>query len=180
MKSATIILTVLLLTLVGACKKGEYYQLTDDEMKWLVFKNYEVIKFKSGPLHMDYIVKLRSKAYERDGDTYSEFTSALFEQVNDTAAYFQEDSRGELYIFKGSNGFLVTFSWPHFPLKGVPLNNLIPNVVTIGGINYNDVFVIDATGLTDLRFYNKKIWYSKSRGILQIEDVAGTTWIRQF
>lgn len=181
MKSATIILSVLMLALVGGCKKSTYYQLTDEQMKWLVFKNYETIRFTDGGTkHMDYVVKLRSKAYTREGDSYSEFTSALFEQVNDTSALFQEDSRGELYIFTGANGFLVTFSWPHFPLKGVPLTSMIPGVVTIGGIIYNDVFVIDGTGLTDIRFYNRKIWYSKSKGILQIEDTAGTTWVRDF
>jgi len=181
MKTTTIVLSVLLMTLLGACKKGEYYQLTDEEMTWLVFENYQVIKFTDGGTkRMDYIVKLRSKAYERDGDNYSEFTSALFEQLNDTAAYFQEDSRGELYIFTGASGFLVTFSWPHFPVRGVPLTSLTPTLATIDGINYSDVFVMDASALTDLRFYIKKIWYSKSRGILQMEDTGGTTWVRDF
>ncbi len=181
MKKTTIVLSVLLMTLLGACKKGEYYQLTDEEMTWLVFENYQVIKFTDGGTkRMDYIVKLRTKAYDRDGDNYSEFTAALFEQLNDTTAYFQEDSRGELYIFTGASGFSVTFSWPHFPIRGFPLTSVPATLATIDGINYGDVFILDASGLTDLRFYIKKIWYSKSKGILQMEDTGGTTWVRDF
>lgn len=181
MKSTAMIITVMVLTLLGACKKSSYYQLTDDQMKWLVFDNNEVIKFTDGGINkINYVVKLRTKAYRRDGESYSEYTSALFEQVNDTAAYFQEDSKGELFIFTGANGFIVSFSWPHFPLKGVPLTSLPTTSATIGGIIYNDVYIMDATGLTDLRNYNKKIWYSRTKGILQIEDTAGVQWIHQF
>ncbi|MBL0341746.1 MAG: hypothetical protein IPP71_12880 [Bacteroidetes bacterium] len=143
------------------------------------FRNYEQINFTDGSNHFrSYVVALRSKSYQRDGDDYSEYTSAVFQQLNDTAAYFEEDSRGQLYIFKGATGFQVSFSWPHFPLKGVPLTSLVPTTATIGGINYSDVFILNGTGLTDLRNYIKKIWYSKSRGILQFEDTAGVIWNR--
>jgi hypothetical protein len=180
-KSTTLILSVIILTLAGACKKSSYNQLTDEEMQWLVFKNYETIRFTDGGVNtVNYFVKLREKAYQKDGDNYSEYTSAMIEQVNDTAALFLEDSRGELYILKSPTGLIVTFSWPHFPIKGVPLTSMIPTSATVGGILFTDVFVINGTGLTDIRNYNKKIWYSKSKGVIQIEDTAGVIWTRSF
>lgn len=178
-KSLTLICTVALITMLAGCKKSTYYQLTDDEMTWLAYKNNEVLKFSNGSgSYMNYYVTLRTKAYERDGDVYSEFTSASFLQLNDTTALYSADSQGELFIFKGELGFIVTLKWPHFPLNGLPLTNLTPSIENIGGINYTDVYVVDASGFTDARNYISILWVSKSKGVLQMQDTAGNTWVR--
>lgn len=166
---------------VSSCKKSTYYQLTEEEMTWLVYKNNEVLKFENqnGEL-LRYYVTLRVKGYDKDGDTYNESTGASFIQLNDTTALFTEDSQGSHNMRKSADGFLVTLTWPHFPIKAVPLSNRVPSFVTIGGINYDDVFVIDASNFTDIRYYNKTLWVSKSKGVLQIEDTSGNIWVRDF
>ncbi len=181
LKTIALILSVVAVSLLGSCKKSSYNQLSDEEMKWLVFKNYEHLNFTDGGSNqLNYVVTLRLKSYQKDGNNYNEFTSANFLQLNDTTAYFEEDSHGQLYIFKGSAGLQVTFTWPHFPIKNVALTSLIPSLATIGGINYSDVFILNGTGFTDLRNDVQKIWYSKSKGVLQLQDTAGNTWIRSF
>ena len=180
LKHVTFIGALLLIVSLSACKKSTYHQLSDEEMTWLVYDNNEVLKFKNqnGDFLLYYIT-IRTKSYEKNGDVYSEFTTANFLQLNDTTALFEEDSKGKLYIYKGGEGFLVTFTWPHFALKEVPLTSLQPIMETIGGIIYSDVYVLDATGLTDLRNTNRVIWVSKSYGVLQIEDASGNVWVRE-
>ncbi len=34
--------------LTGACKKVDYHQLTDEDMKWLVYENNQVDRFSNG------------------------------------------------------------------------------------------------------------------------------------
>jgi hypothetical protein len=176
-----LIITALAVVIASGCKKSTYYQLTDEEMKWLVYKNNEIIRMEnSNGEKLFYYVTIRLKGYSRDGDTYRESTAAIISQLNDTSAIFIDDSMGELGLSKSENGFLATLTWPHFPIKHVPLSSMVPTVMNVGGINYNDTFVLDGTGFTDLRFYNKKIWVSKSFGILQVEEADGTLWVRQF
>jgi hypothetical protein len=167
--------------LSASCKKSTYYQLTDEEMTWLCYKNNELLVFEndSGDV-VNHFVTIRLKAYRKEDKIYNEFTTAYFQQLNDTTTIYGEDSNGFLHLNKDKNGFLVTFVWAHFPLKDIPLSTLAPGAATIAGINYPDVFVIDATGYTDLRFYNKKLWVSQSRGVLQYEDIYGNIWRRQF
>ncbi len=181
MKYIIMLAAVSVLALAGGCKNSTYYQLTDEEMLWLVYKNNELLKFENtnGDI-MFYYVTIRVKSYTKSGDTYREFTTANFDQLNDTTAIFQSDSQGVLFLQKSENGFLVTFTWPHFPIKEIPLTGRIPSTATVDGINYNDVFFLDATGFTDARFYNQKIWVSKSFGVLQIEENDGTLWTRKF
>ena len=170
-----------LIALFSGCKKSTYHQLTDEDMKWLAYKNYDVMKFANGTGDfVNYYVTLRVKSYQKDGDTYSEFTAADFVQLNDTSALVTEDTKGGIYIFKGDGGLIVSFTWPHFALKGLPLSSLPPTIVNVGGINYNDVFKIDSSGLTDLRNYIRIIWVSKSKGVLQMEDTSGNLWVREF
>lgn len=176
-----IVLSLLLTaTVFSGCKKTTYNKLTDEEMLWLVYKNNEVLRFKSGSRILTYYVTLRTKAYDIEGDTYNEFTNAHFLQINDTTAIFPEDSNGDLLIYKSDAGLKVTFTWPHFPLINSPLTSMIPALVNIGGVNYPDVFVLNGTPLADTRFYFTKVWVSKSRGVLQLEDLSGNTWIRNF
>lgn len=165
--------------LTASCKKITYHQLTEADMSWLVYKNNQIDRYTSGTKSVSYLVTLRTKSYYDNGDVSNEFTTASFKQLNDTAAYYYKDSEGVLYIYKpDANGLTVTLSWPHFPLRGVPLTSLIPTLVTVGGINYPDVYIVDASNLTDARFYNSKIWYSKSTGVLQYEDNTGNLWVR--
>lgn len=170
---------VMLFMQLTGCQKPVYNQLSDQEMTWLVYKNNEINTFRNGASQISYLVAIRTKAYQKDGDTYNEFTSAVFEQLQDTSA-FELNKKGQLYIYKGGEGLLVTFSWPHFPVKGIPLNSQIPNAMNIGGVNYLDVYVLDATGLTDLDNYIEKIWYSKSYGVVQMQDASGDIWLRDF
>ncbi len=171
-------ITAMSVQLTG-CKKPTYYQLTDEEMTWLVYKNNQVSTFFNGTQQISYLVSIRTKAYIKEGDTHSEFTSAIFEQMQDTSA-FETNKKGQLYLFKGAEGFRVTFSWPHFPLKGMPLTSQIPTAININGINFLDVYVLDGTGLTDAENYIEKVWYSKSKGVIQLQDISGDFWIRDF
>ena len=123
-KFFTGLIAVLMVVSVTSCKKATYYQLTDEEMTWLVYKNNELLRFtnQSGDV-VQYYVTIRIKGYVKDGETYSEFTAADFQQLNDTTAIFQEDSKGTHYMFKGESGFSVTLTWPHFPFKEVSLHD---------------------------------------------------------
>jgi hypothetical protein len=179
-KPVLVILLFSVVLVIGACKKVDYHQLSDEDMSWLVYKNNQVDVFSNGSSQsVSYKVSIRTKSYYDNGDVANEFTTASFRQVNDTTAIVSTDSEGLLYIYKqDDDGLLVTFSWPHFPIKGIPLTSLPPNVVTVGGILYNDVFILDGSGLTDIRFYISKIWYSKSEGVIQYEDTSGDVWIR--
>lgn len=180
-KTLTLVATVALITLLGACKKSTYNQLTEDDMSWLAYKNNEILKFvnDSGDV-MNYYITLRTKAYRRDGDTYNEFTTADVLQLYDTTAYFAEDSYGGMFISRSETGLTASFSWPHFALKGLPLTSLTPSVETIGGIIYQDVYTVDGSAFTDVRNYNSVIWVSKTKGVLQVEDVTGNIWVRDF
>ena len=172
---------VFLLAVISGCKKVSYYKLTDEEMLWLSYKNNEVLRFSNGAgLTRIFYVTLRSKAYIKEGDQYNEFTNAHFLQINDTTTVFPEDSQGDLYIYKAETGLQVTFTWPHFGLKETPLTSLVPSLENVGGINYPDVYKLNGSGLTDLRNYYSKVWVSKSRGVLKIEDTFGNTWTRVF
>jgi hypothetical protein len=180
-RTMVLVFAALIFSAITSCKKSTYYQLTDEEMAWLVYKNNDILRFENqyGDL-LRYYVTIRVKSYDKDGDTYSEFTSANFLQLNDTTALFADDSRGQHLMEKGADGFLVTLTWPHFPIKKVPLTGRVPSMLTLGGINYNDVFVLDGSLFTDIRFYNKKLWVSQSQGVIQIEDTFGNIWIRKF
>lgn len=150
-------------------------------MAWLVYKNNEILNFQNqNGDGVSYYVTIRTKSYNLEGNVYNEYTNAQFLQLDDTTAVFSTDSRGLHQMSKSASGFLVTLTWPHFPLKDVPLTTMIPGSATLGGINYEDIFYIDATGSTDIRFYNQKLWVSRSMGVVQIEDDAGNLWVRQF
>jgi hypothetical protein len=175
------ILTIAALAVqLSGCKKPTYYQLTDQEMTWLVYKNNQVSTFFNGTQQISYLVSIRTKAYIKEGDTHSEFTSAIFEQLAGYFGYSTQIKKGQLYLFKGADGFRVTFSWPHFPLKAMPLTSQIPTAININGINFLDVYVLDGTGLTDAENYIEKVWYSRSQGVIQLQDITGDFWIRDF
>ncbi|MBK8874591.1 MAG: hypothetical protein IPN13_11955 [Bacteroidetes bacterium] len=89
-------ITAMSVQLTG-CKKPTYYQLTDEEMTWLVYKNNQVSTFFNGTQQISYLVSIRTKAYIKEGDTHSEFTSAIFEQMQDTSAF--ETNKKDNYIF---------------------------------------------------------------------------------
>ena len=179
-------LPVLFLLLIAAvimasgCKKVTYYQLSDADMSWLVYQNNEVDTFMNGTTMVKYLVTIRTKSYYDNSDASYEFTTAQFKQLNDTAAYYYKDSEGKLYIYKpDDSGLLVTLTWPHFPPQSVPLTNMVPSAANIGGVNYSDVYVINATGFTDARYYISKVWYSKAFGCVQYEDRDGEVWIKK-
>lgn len=179
MKPVLILLLLSAALFTASCKKINYHKLTDEDMSWLVYKNYQIDEFDNGNESVKFLVTLRTKSYYDNDDSANEFTTASFKQLNDTTAIHPDDSYGLLYIYKPSDdGLLVTFSWPHFPLKGVPLTSLPPGIVTIGGVTYTDVFVLDATGFTDARNKIRKVWYSKSAGVLQFEDTIAGLWVK--
>jgi len=176
---------VMLLLITGtlltvACKKVSYHQLSEEDMTWLVYENNQVDEFSNGSgATVKYVVGLRTKTYNDYGDVANEFTAAYFSQLNDTTALKVADSHGELRLYKQDNDALnVTLSWPHFPFHDVPINNLIPSVANINGILYPDIVIIDGSNYTNARFYNKRIWYSKSAGVVQYEDTSGNIWVR--
>ena len=173
-----VFLTAVALSVTG-CQKAEYHQLSDSDMEWLVYDNNEVDVFKNGAKTVNYYVTLRTKAYNESGNQYNEFTAANFLMLNDTSAYTPEDSKGVLFIYKQDDeSLLVTFSWPHFPIKEYPISSMPYTIETINGIIYTDIFLIDATGLADARFYISKIWYSQSEGVMQYEDIDGDLWVK--
>jgi hypothetical protein len=177
--SAIMLIAVLTVSLISGCKKSTYYELTDEDMTWLVYKNYEVDNFyNSQNEKLSYSVILRSKSYHHEGDTYSEYTSALFGLQNDTIVTTQQDGKGELLIQKYEGILSVTFSWPHFTLKGIPLHNRTFTTATIGGVIYEDIMVIDGAPLATASNYVTRIWYSKSTGVVQLEDINNELWVR--
>ena len=179
MKRLIVVLFTAVALVSTGCKEIEYHQLSDDDMSWLVYKNYEVDVFSNGTETVSYYVTIRTKSYDESGDTYNEYTKANFLLLNDSTAYFEEDSKGVLYIYKQMDeSLLVTLSWPHFPIKEVPLTSMPISNDFIGGVLYSDLYIVDATGLTDARFYISKIWYSKSEGMMQYEDRLGNLWVK--
>lgn len=180
-RALTVLIIGTVISSISACKKSTYYQLTDEEMAWLVYKNNEILNFQNqNGDGVSYYVTIRTKSYNLEGNVYNEYTNAQFLQLDDTTAIFSTDSRGVHQMSKSESGFLVTLTWPHFPLQNVPLTATSTTAATIGGINYDDIFYLDATGATDIRFYNQKLWVSRSMGVVQIEDDAGNLWVRQF
>ncbi|MBK9047555.1 MAG: hypothetical protein IPL74_12895 [Bacteroidetes bacterium] len=105
-------ITAMAVQLTG-CKKPTYYQLTDEEMTWLVYKNNQVTTFFNGTQQISYLVSIRTKAYIKEGDTHSEFTSAILSKCR-ILQHLKQIKRTTI-SFKGAEGFRVTFSWPHFP-----------------------------------------------------------------
>lgn len=159
-----------------SCKKNTYYKLSDEDMSWLVYKDKEVVRFSNGLGQIQsFICAIRQKGYDVDGNTYAEKTFASFVQQNDTSHYAQ-DVRGMLYIGTGENGLYVTFTWPHFPIRDFPLHATPQQIMTLGGVNYSDIIVIDGSLLTDARRYIKIVYYSKSLGVVQYEDTFGNVW----
>ncbi len=167
--------------LIGSCEKIDYHQITDEEMQWLHYDNNEVLKFQnsSGDL-VKYRTVLRLKAYIDRGVDTDEWTGAFITQVNDTDAISSTDSDGQLYIIKQKDGLHVYYSWPHFVFKEVPITNKPPSAVNIGGVNYTDIYVMDSKGYTSNRFYVNKVWVSRTKGVVQYEDMAGEMWLRDF
>lgn len=182
MKPMILLLLLGGIMITGGCKKVSYHQLSDEDMSWLVYGNNQVDRFtNSNNVTVKYLVTLRTKTYNDNGDVANEFTTAYFQQLNDTSAFIRSDGYGQLYIYKQEDdNLLVALTWPHFPLQGVPLNNQVPTLATIDGVNYADVYIINGSAFTDARFYISKIWYSKSTGVLQYEDRNGVTWVKQF
>jgi hypothetical protein len=171
-----VVFALLVMFTASSCKKSTYYKLTEEDMAWLVYDDNEVVKFRNSlGQTQQYRVAIRQKYYNLEGETYSERTSATFVLQNDTTLY-AEDSKGQLFIGTGEGGLFVTFSWPHFPIQDYPLSGAPQQILTLGGINYADIIVIDGSLLTDIRRYVKTIWYSKSQGVVQYEDTYGNVW----
>lgn len=168
--------SVLMIFAVSSCKKTTYYKLSNDDMSWLVYDDNELIKYKNQlGQSQEFRVKIRLKYYDVDGETYSERTSATFVLQNDTSNYAQ-GSDGQLYIGTGESGLFVFFSWPHFPIEKFPVHTAPQQILTLGGVNYLDVVVIDGSLLADIRNYVKTVWYSKTEGVVQYEDIYGNIW----
>lgn len=165
--------------LTGCSEKPTYYKLSESDMSWLHYKNNQELTFAApNGDFIQYDIVIRVKAYKVEGNTYTEFTAANISQVDDTTVVYAGDDKGLLYISKVEEGLLVTLTWPHFALKEAPINILPQSLANIGGLNYGDVMVLDASLLADNRNYFSKIWVSKSLGVLQLEDLAGNLWVR--
>lgn len=176
-----LILIVLAGLFSASCKKVNYHQLTDADMTWLVYKNNQIDQFTNTTTLTTarYLVTIRTKSYEDKGDVANEFTTASFRYLEDTTAINYKDSEGLLYIYKtDTDGLLVTFSWPHFPIQGFPLSNMLPTTGTIDGVNYLDLYILDGTTFANARYYIRKVWYSKSVGVIQYEDINGDVWVK--
>jgi hypothetical protein len=168
-----------IVTLQSCGEKITYYKLSDAEMEWLHYDNNQQLYFQSpnGDV-IQYDIIIRVKSYNTEGNVYSEFTAADITQVDDTTLVFAGDNKGKLLISKVEESLLVTQTWPHFPLKEFPINNITPSLVNIAGLNFGDVMVLDGSLLADNRNYISKLWISKSLGVLQMEDINGTLWVR--
>jgi hypothetical protein len=171
-----ITLFFLVLLLASSCKKSTYYKLSDEDMSWLVYQNNELLQYDNGAgLQQSIRVTLRVKYYDKDGETYSESTAAMFAMQNDTTNY-AADSKGGLNISTGENGLYVGLSWPHFAFPNYPIHNATQQPMTLGGYDYFDIIIVDATPIANSRWYVKTIWYSKSEGVVQYEDIYGNIW----
>lgn len=178
----TLVFCLSFLAIITSCaEKSTYYKLTDEDMSWLHYDNNQVLYFQStnGDI-IQYDVVFRAKSYNVDGNTYSEFTGADISQVDDTTIVFAGDNKGLLLIEKVEESTLVSFSWPHFAIKKAALNSLPISNSSVGGYYFGDVIVLDGSLLTDNRNYIAKIWVSKSKGVLQMQDKTGVLWIRSF
>ena len=52
-----ILLSIMLfVTVITGCKKTSYYQLTDEEMLWLSYKNNEILRFSNGSISFWFIM----------------------------------------------------------------------------------------------------------------------------
>jgi len=160
----------------SSCKKVTYYKLSDEDMSWLVYDDHETIKYRNATgVQRTFHVTVRLKGYEQDGNKYKERTYATMSLEGDTIGA-AADRKGLLDIFKSENGLLVSFTWPHFPITSYPLNSASQQIMSLGGITYLDIIEIDGTLLADQYRYVTKVWYSKSEGVVQYEDINGNTW----
>lgn len=174
-----IMILTAMITLQSCGEKITYYKLSDADMEWLHYDNQQKLYFQSpnGDV-IQYDIVIRVKSYNTEGNVYSEFTAADITQVDDTTIVFAGDNKGKLLISKVEESLLVSQTWPHFPIKDFPINNITPSLINIAGLNFADVMVLDGSLLADNRNYISKLWISKSLGVLQMEDINGTLWVR--
>ncbi len=168
-----------IMLIFSSCKKSSYNKLTEEDLVWMVYKNNENLNFRNSQGQIvKFSIILRTKAYDKEGDSYNEISQANIKQLNDTSVVYPEDSKGFLTLYKSGAGLSVSLVWPHFPLDEVELTTITPSTVSINGTVYSDILLIDATVLANPRFYVSTIWYSKAFGVVQFEDIFGNTWYR--
>ncbi|MBL7926478.1 MAG: hypothetical protein JNK61_06155 [Bacteroidia bacterium] len=160
--------------LLSACKKAEYYQLSQEEQdEWSTYGANQsfnfistqgnLIPYKSGGLY---------RAYHQSGDLYEEY---LYTAINRTDTSI-ESNVGGVFIDKKASGIEVKVGLPNF-YKNVKINGLQQTIQSINGKNYPDVYILVADPLQTDSIHNiDSIFYSKAYGFLKYTDIYGETY----
>jgi hypothetical protein len=157
------ITSIMVLIGFGGCKTDTTYILTEDELKWMIYDNDQVIKFQS-----DSGKSRTYNVYGRwRGDGNASVTIGL---VGDTTHL----APSGLYLLKNEGGFTVTVSWPHYPAKFTP-TSMIALPDTVSGTPYTDVYVSSSIS-TDSLHTIKEVYYSKSTGVIKFIESSGEVW----
>jgi len=156
----------------SSCKKTVYNQITEDEIKWIIYLEGEKIIFADSANADTFHVIRRERGYEKDKPYYNEHASAVFYNYSDTVP---GNKYGNLRVQKDdNNNFKASYIFPHFPFE-VVLTDMIPvPQMIINGLPYTNVYVAEADSLYySTANYLRKIYYSKEAGFLQLDDIYG-------
>ena len=157
------IITAIIVFALSGCSSETTYILTEDELTWMAYENNQVVKFQSSTgLTRTYNVFGRWR-----GDGNAAVTILL---DGDTLA----NNQGTLDLVKDGSGFNVTVGWPHYPVKLTP-TAMLPVTDTISGIILNDIY-FSSTLSSDSIKNVRKVYYSKSLGVVQFVESNGVTW----
>jgi len=165
---------ILLITLVftQGCKKTVYNEITDEEMKWLVYDKGEFFVFADSASVDTFYVTSRGAGYTVDKPYYNEGAAVTFLNYSDT---FPGDIYGNIGVKKDNdNGCKAAYNFPHFPLT-VMLTDITPvPTLNINGVDYTNVYVSEADSIYySPTNYLRKIYYTKEDGFLMLENIYG-------
>jgi len=158
------------LTGLPGCKKANYNELSDEDLAWIIYRNGDSIRFVSnaGQL-MTFYAYGNTRYYVEDGKNYFEGSSIQFQ-----LAKSPDPDDGNLIIQRVAGGLSAGLSWPHYN-GTVDLINKPQVTDTLFGTVFTDLYV-DSVLVTDQLLFIRKMYYSKSLGMIRFIDRYGYTW----
>jgi len=161
---------VVTLTGLPGCKKANYNQLSDEDLAWIIYRNGDSIRFVSnaGQL-MTFYAYGNTRYYIEDGKNYFEGSSIQFRLDKTT-----DPDEGNLIVQKVSGGLAASVSWPHYN-GAVDLINHPLETDTLFGKVFTDLYV-DSVIVTNQLLFIRKVYYSKTLGMIRFIDRYGYTW----
>lgn len=171
----SIFLLIAFIALLASCKKETYNQLTDEDMKWMIYENNDMMRFQNNNGVIDtFIVYNKVKGYVVTGKKYDEYTSCSLYKTTDT---LPGNTKGGLKVMRTSDGLFVSIRFPHHAQETF-INHITPVAVdTINGIPYYNIYISQADTLNaSWTEPVVQVWYGKDDGFIRFTDLYGNSW----